>query len=79
MLTQWRSNTGPFYKMFFNYDGYNITNIDCKLYSAFEEMENDTKNIHDNPNITITDFNISDLTNNSDVQVDEEEGTITFG
>ena len=68
-----------FYKMFFNYDGYNITNIDCKLYSAFEEMENDTKNIHDNPNITITDFNISDLTNNSDVQVDEEEGTITFG
>lgn len=61
------------YKVFFNYDGYNVTNIDCKLYSVFEGIQNG------DANIVINIFNISDIPDNPDIEINEDEGTITFG
>jgi hypothetical protein len=68
-----------FYKILFNYDGSIITNIKSTLYSVFENIVSDTKNVFDRPNIVITDFNVKDLTNNTNITVNQEEGTITFG
>ena len=61
------------YKIFFNYDGYNIINIDCKLYSVFEGVKNVTDNI------IVTNINVLDLSNILNTQINEDEGTITFG
>lgn len=68
-----------FYKVLFDYNGSDISNVKCVLYNVFDVVQNFTDNIHDNPTITISDFNVTDLTNNSDITIDSDEGTITFG
>jgi hypothetical protein len=68
-----------FYKVLFDYDGNSVNNITCKLYNVFETIEIDTFNIYDTPAITVSDFDFNDISNNSDITINSEEGTITFG
>jgi len=66
-----------FYKVLFDYDGINMINIECKLYNVPQEIEINTVNLFDN-NI-LSNLNISDITNNSNVTIDQNEGTLNFG
>ncbi len=68
-----------FYKVYFDYDGINITNIESKLYNTSQEIEINSINFSDNTNNILSDLNISDITNNSNITIDQNEGTINFG
>ena len=67
-----------FYTVLFNFNGDSITNVTCKLYNVFEDVLSNTQSINDTPNITISDFNITDLVNNPDITIDIDEGTLNF-
>lgn len=65
------------YKILFDYNGVDITNIECSLYNISQYSKLSTKNVYDNSNI-IASLNIQDITSNSHVTTNSDEGSIIF-
>ena len=62
------------YKVLFNYDNV-ISDIVCNLYNVAGQVKSETINLFDDPDVN---FTINDITNNSDVTIDQEEGVLIF-
>ena len=66
------------YKVFFDYNGLNILNEECKLYDASQKISRNTRNGYDNPNIITTDFSSSNVNIRNDIKVDPKTGDLVF-
>lgn len=62
------------YKVLFNYDNA-VSDIVCNLYNVSGQVKSETINLFDDPDVN---FTINDITNNSDVTIDQEEGVLIF-
>ncbi len=62
------------YKVLFNYEN-DVNSIICNLYNVSGQIKNETINLFDNPDVN---FTINDISNNSDVTIDQEEGVLIF-
>lgn len=65
------------YKVTFNYDESDVTNITPELYKLYKNMNIKTINGFDDQNIINTDLNIRDITSNLTVNI-SSDGTISF-